>query len=286
MRGIRVISITGIWSVVMALSLSAQVSTFPAPPPLPPPSDSSSGSGAKNSAGQTVAPFPSDGEPAIQSPGATAAAITNAPPASPVTAATLTSMAALDDKITIEPGDTISFRVIEDRDQAIPLVVTDTGEVNFPYINRVKVQGKTCHQVAMEVKKLLEVDYYKRATVIVGLDVILGEDKGKAKDLAWVVGEVRQVGPFELQKSQPMTVSQIILRAGGFGDFADKRKIKVLHRDPKATETPGDNQYLDSDNVKNAQIVDVQSVYDGKSNVDPVVKPGDYIIVPKEWVHF
>ena len=127
------------------------------------------------------------------------------------------------------------------------------------------------------------VDYYKRATVIIGLDFIISKDKAQAKDMAWVVGEVKQVGPFELVKAQPMTVSQIILRAGGFGDFADQRKVKVLHRNPKAADA--DNHLLDSDNVKDAQIIDVKSVFDGKSTVDPVVKPGDYIIVPKQWVH-
>jgi len=281
MRQLCVIRIAGIWAALVVLG-QAQVSTFPTPPPLP----SSAGSGSNGSSSPSVAPFPSDTEPTIQTPGATAAAnSTNTSPASPVTAATLTSMAALDDKTLLEAGDTISFRVIEDRDQAVSLPVTDSGEVNFPYVNRVKVEGKTCHQVAMEVKKLLEVDYYKRATVIIGLDVMVGKDKTPAKDMAWVVGEVRQVGPLELVKAQPMTVSQIILRAGGFGDFADKRKVKVIHRNPKMAETDP-NHLLDSDNVKNAQVIDVQSVFDGKSTNDPEVKPGDYIIVPKQWVHF
>ncbi len=274
----------GIWAALAVLA-QAQVSTFPSPPPLPSGTDRTANGGASGSSSPSVAPYPSDTESTIQTPGATAAASsTNAPAASPVTAATLTSMASLDDKILLEPGDTISFRVIEDRDQAISLPVADTGEVNFPYINRVKVEGKTCHQVAMEVKKLLEVDYYKRATVIVGLDVMVGKDKAPAKDMAWVVGEVRQVGPIELVKAQPMTVSQIVLRAGGFGDFADQRKVKVLHRNPKASDTDN-NHLLDSDNVKDAQIIDVKSVFDGKSTVDPVVKAGDYIIVPKQWVH-
>ncbi len=278
----------GIWSVLTALG-HGQMSTFPAPPPLPPASDGVSAE-ATNSpssaavAGDVADPAPSSSknskDSGAQSPG-TAPAI----PAPPLTAATLSSMSALDDKVPLEAGDTISFRVIEDRDQAISLVVTDTGEVNFPYINLVKVEGKTCHQVAMEVKKLLEVDYYKRATVIVGLDLIIGEDKTKAKDMAWVVGEVRQVGPQELLKAQPMTVSQIILRAGGFGDFADQRKVKVIHRGSLASDSAGSGP-VDISNAKDFQIVDVKSVFDGKSTDDPIVKSGDYIIVPKNWVHF
>ena len=107
-------------------------------------------------------------------------------------------MAALDDKVALEAGDSISFRVIEDRDDPVTRLVTDTGEVDFPYIGRVKVEGKTCHEVAVEVKKLLEVDYYKQATVIVGLDLIIGQDDKLEKpksDMAWVVGEVHRSGP-------------------------------------------------------------------------------------------
>jgi protein involved in polysaccharide export with SLBB domain len=212
-------------------------------------------------------------------------------------------MEALDDKITLQPGDHISFRVIEDKDQAVPRIVTDTGEVDFPYIGRVKVQGQTCHQVAIELKKLLEVDYYKRATVIIGLDVIAEDkDKDKPRDIAWVVGQVRQVGPQELSKIQPMTVSQIILRAGGFGDFADQRKVKIIHRanllpeaapdaGPNSTETaktsnPNPEIPEDVKNSEDLEIVDVKAVFDGQSTFDPIVKPNDYIIVPKRLVNF
>jgi len=289
MREIRVISIAGMWSVLTAFCYG-QMSTFPTPPPLAPSVDRVS-SVATNSPSSTAVP-PDAAAPgqsatkdsnAPSSPSATNS--TNAPFATPITAATLSSMAALDDKVSLEAGDSISFRVIEDRDQAVPRVVTDTGEVDFPYIGRVKVEGKTCHQVAVEVKRLLEVDYYKRATVIVGLDLIIGQDKAKARDMAWVVGQVREVGPQELSKVQPMTVSQLIMRAGGFGDFADQRKVKVIHRGSHVPDSAGGGP-PDLSNSKDSQIIDVKSVFDGKSTVDPVVKSGDYIIVPKQWVNF
>jgi protein involved in polysaccharide export with SLBB domain len=288
MRKIRVISLAGIWTVLTALG-HGQMSTFPAPPALPSPADDTSGEATNSPSSLTLEPAstdsgPSSGktskDPGTSSPGAPATNSTDAPPRPPITAATLSSMAALDDKVALEAGDSISFRVIEDRDEAVPRIVTDTGEVDFPYIGRVKVEGKTCHQVAVEVKRLLEVDYYKRATVIVGLDLIIGEDKTKAHDMAWVVGEVHQVGPQELLKAQPMTVSQIILRAGGFGDFADQRKVKVIHRGSLA---PGSS--ADIGKSKDFQIVDVKSVFDGKSTDDPIVRPGDYVIVPKNGVN-
>jgi protein involved in polysaccharide export with SLBB domain len=256
----------GIWCA-LSPGAHAQMSTFPSPPPLPPPADSST---------TTTAPAASPASSPSAEPGKTSALAT----APAITAGSITSMEALDDKTALEDGDTISFRVIEDRDDPVQRIVTDTGEVDFPYIGPVKVEGKTCHQIAVQVKKLLEVDYYKRATVIIGLDRIIGQDNDtKPKDFAWVMGEVRQVGPLELLKQQPMTVSQLIMRAGGFSDFADQRRVKVIHRAESESSAASASEINDA---KNFQIIDVKSIFDGKSTADPVVRPGDYIIVPKK----
>ena len=97
------------------------------------------------------------------------------------------------------------------------------------------------------------------------------------------MGEVRSVGPLELLEHQPMTVSQLIMRAGGFGDFADQRKVKLIHRnsDVSSKIAPTDIAL-----AKDFQVIDVKSVFEGKSAADPVLKDGDYIIVPKQWVNF
>jgi len=261
-----------LWIALVTLG-HAQMSTYPTPPPLAPPSDQSA------PAAPSSVPAPDAGDSGNRKP---SDAPGNTAPA--VTAAGLSSMSALDDKTTLGVGDTISFRVIEDRDAPVSRVVTDTGEIDFPYIGRVKVEGKTCHQVAIEVKKLLEVDYYKQATVIVGLDLILGQDKSKAKEMAWVVGQVRQVGPVELTKVQPVTVSQAIMRAGGFGEFADQRKVKLVHRTSQLGS--GEGQPANLSKAKDFQLIDVKSVFDGKSTSDPVLVDGDYIIVPKQFVNF
>jgi protein involved in polysaccharide export with SLBB domain len=272
------------------------MSTFPAPPPLATPVKASADLSTNSPSSVPVVPdfgIPSqvsNGGSSSTTATPTTGSAGNADSSIPVAAGMLTSMAALDDKISLQPGDRISFRVIEDKDVAVPRIVTDTGEVDFPYIGRVKVEGQTCHQVAVELKRLLEVDYYKRATVIVGLDVIADRDKDKPKtsDVAWVVGQVHQVGPQDLSKERPMTVSQIILRAGGFGDFADQRKVKVIHRSSLSPAPTAQTSDIPEDvsDAKDVEVVDIKAVFDGQSAVDPVVKPNDYIIVPKRLVNF
>jgi len=56
-------------------------------------------------------------------------------------------------------GDTISYQIMEDRiwnslDAPKPLVVTDSGEVDVPYIGRVMAVNKTCKELAMTSKPL------------------------------------------------------------------------------------------------------------------------------------
>ena len=200
----------------------------------------------------------------------------------------LSSMDALDDKVKLEPGDRISFRVVEDRDEAIPRLVTDNGEIDFPYIGRINVNGRSCRDVALQVKKLLEVDYYYQATVILGLDVINNNPNNpvtKSRDVVWIVGQVRQVGPQEIFADQSLTVSQVILRAGGFGDFADQRKVRLVHREGQASN-PGSGEASGENLIKDSQVVDVKAIFEGESMADPVVKPNDMIIVSKRLVNF
>jgi polysaccharide export outer membrane protein len=277
-----------------------QLSTFPAPPPLEPPASSTPAPPPTIPPDSATPDSTTPASPAA--PVAPAQAVTPNPtnaagsgPSSggiPISAASLSSMTALDDRIPLHPGDRISFRVIEDQDDAVPRFVTDTGEVDFPYIGRVKVEGRTCLEVAKQVKQLLEVNYYKRATVIIGLDVIFGKEEAVVHNYAWVVGQVRAPGPQELLDKNPMTVSQIILRAGGFGDFADQRRIRLIHRAdvagaPGADGAPSNAVTAESAaESKAGEVIDVKAVFDGQSAIDPVVKNDDYIIVPKRLVNF
>jgi protein involved in polysaccharide export with SLBB domain len=191
-------------------------------------------------------------------------------------AALINSMESLDDKFKLNVGDRISFRVTEDRDEAVQRFVTDSGEVDFPYVGRVKVQGKSCKQIAQELKKLLEVDLYYHATVIVGLDSLLAQARGKV----WVVGQVRSVGPQELPPNERVTVSQVILRAGGFTDFADSRRVRLVRRG-------GGNGTEGKTEEQKPVVVDVKLIFDqGDTRNDPSVGPDDLIIVPQRLVNF
>ncbi|HXC62274.1 MAG TPA: hypothetical protein VNV63_06335, partial [Nitrospiria bacterium] len=70
-----------------------------------------------------------------------------------------------------------------------------------------------------------------------------------------------------------LTVSQAILQDGGLADFADKRKVKLVHKKP--------------DGTTQTTIIDLKEVLEkGHSELDPVVQPEDKIIVPQRLINF
>ena len=128
-----------------------------------------------------------------------------------------------DDKYKLRLGDRVSFQVLEDRDQPRSLVVADSGELDVPYLGRLPAVDKTCKQLADEIKKLLELEYYYRASVVLALD-----SANRVLGRVYVWGQVRNQGPIDLVVNENLTAGKAILRAGGFGDFANKRKVKVI----------------------------------------------------------
>ena len=176
------------------------------------------------------------------------------------------SMAVLDDKKVLGSNDRVSFRVVEDRDnESQQLRVNDNGELEVPYIGLVPAAGRTCKALAYSVKSALEREYYYHATVIIAVDHVSEKSRGKV----YVYGEVKGQGPQEIPADETYTVSKAIIRAGGFADFANKRKVRVTRRD-------GKNYVVDLKRV----------IEEGRTDEDVVLQPDDQIQVPKRAINF
>src|SRR2546423_6400545 len=140
------------------------------------------------------------------------------------------SMAVLDDKKKLGSNDYITFRVVEDRDNdSQRLRVNDNGELEVPYVGLVPARGKSCKELAYTIKSLLEKEYYYHATVILAVDRVSEKSRGRI----YVYGSVKAQGPQEIPPDERYTVSKAIIRAGGFGDFANKRKVKLTRKNGK-----------------------------------------------------
>ena len=182
----------------------------------------------------------------------------------------LNRVAALDDTQKLGIGDRVSYRVIEDQEETKLLTITDVGDIDVPYIGLVPAVNKTCKQLAREIKAILEKEFYYRATVIIGLDII---NKKRTLGKVYVVGQVRLNGPQEIPDDETYTVSKAILKAGGFSEFADKKKVRLVR-----AKNP---------NEKKTLIINVSDIWEkGKTENDVVVEPDDLIYVPARLVNF
>ena len=174
-------------------------------------------------------------------------------------------MTVLDDKKKLGSNDSVSFRVVEDRDnESQHLRVNDNGELEVPYIGLVQAAGKSCKELAYNVKAALEREYYYHATVIIAVDRISEKSRGKV----YVYGSVKQQGPQEIPADESYTVSKAVIRAGGFGDFANKRKVKLTRKN-------GGDQTVDLKRI----------IEEGHSEEDLVLQPDDQIYVPQRLIN-
>lgn len=202
------------------------------------------------------------------SPGTMPPPIPKAAAVEPPTTSTVmrtNSMAVLDDRKKLGSNDFVSFRVVEDRDnESQRLRVNDSGELEVPYVGLVQAAGKSCKELAYSIKAALEREYYYHATVIIAVDHISEKSRGRI----YVYGSVKAQGPQEIPAGETYTVSKAIIRAGGFGDFANKRKVKLSRKGGQDV------------------VVDLKRVIEeGRMEEDVVLQPDDQIYVPQRLIN-
>ncbi len=148
-------------------------------------------------------------------------------------------------------GDQVSVTLIGPDPPILPHEerIKEDGTITMDLIGPVKAVGKTAGELQKEIHDAYVPKYYTRLTVVV-----------KSPDLSYSVGgEVKLEGP-KLYTGET-TLTKAIQAAGGFTDFADKKKIR-LTRAGKTT------------------VHNWKKIQD-KPTLDPFVIPGDSIQVPR-----
>ena len=69
-------------------------------------------------------------------------------------------MEVLDTSRRLGAGDRLSYRVVEERRDPVALYITDSGELEVPLIGRVPATGRTCKEIALAIKPMLEREYF------------------------------------------------------------------------------------------------------------------------------
>jgi len=209
-----------------------------------------------------------EGGTATPVPSPTAQGAPSAPPAGS------SGAVAPDSSRSLGVGDQVTFEIVEDKAAPLSKRITDTGELDVPYIGRVRASGKTCEQVAAEIKRRLEADYYFKATVKLGIDLVNVKPSGPmTMGKVYVSGQVRAPGPQEMMPGEKTSVSAVIMKAGGCTQFGDSRKVKVTRK----VKGGGTESF----------VVDIKGVLErGELDQDRDVREGDYIYVPQKLINW
>jgi protein involved in polysaccharide export with SLBB domain len=183
------------------------------------------------------------------------------------------SLGAPDPSKPLGRGDIVTFSITQDREPPQTMRVTDTGELDFsafPKIGRISVVGRTCAQVASELKRRLEADYYNAADVNLGINQV---NTLSSRGKVYITGLVRAPGPQDLPANERTTVSMAIIRAGGLAQFANGRRVQVTRKDKSGKSV--------------RFTVDITYIIDkGHPEKDAELLDGDYINVPQRLFNY
>lgn len=120
------------------------------------------------------------------------------------------------DKLTIVFSD-IGVNGLPPHDQEI----REDGKITPPFIGEIVAANKTRGQLEKELLAKYKPDYFKNVSITIR----------SVERLFYVGGEVRQ--PSRQVYTGEMTVLKAIKAAGGFTDFANKRRVKIIRASKK-----------------------------------------------------
>jgi polysaccharide export outer membrane protein len=199
--------------------------------------------GGLTAIGQTP-PTAKPTEPKPQSPG---------PPSPAADKSVESSAAAVDpNKYLIGPEDVLFVKVWREPDFTLPAAVRPDGKITMPLIGDVQAADATPMQLTKSLTDLLS-KYLNNPDV----NVIVTDVRSKKY---YIDGEVNKPGTYLLVT--PTTILEALSNCGGFRDFANTKKIRILRQG----------------NILHFNYRDVSKGKNLEQNIR--VEAGDHIIVP------
>jgi polysaccharide export outer membrane protein len=171
------------------------------------------------------------------------------------------------------PGDVLDVRVFGQPDLNALAEVDGDGNVSSlpfletPIVAKCRTEKEVQKDIAAAYGK-----YIKNPQVSVRLT------ERKSRQPATVFGAVRQ--PTRVQMQRKVRLNELMAASGGFTERA-AGTIQILHTEPVMCPEPGEeasSQPIDGTKIP-LEIVKIAELRAGKVEANPVIRPGDYILV-------
>lgn len=124
------------------------------------------------------------------------------------------------------PGDKVEIKVFGQEDLTVETLLSNSGQINYPFFGEIKVIGLTVKQVEKLIYKGLKGNYLVNPNVYVHVVEYRP---------FYIHGEVNRPGGYPYQPG--LTVNQAIALAGGLTERASKDKIYLFKEKNKNTQT-------------------------------------------------
>lgn len=169
----------------------------------------------------------------------------------------------------IATNDRIRVGVFQEPDLDIIARVDMKGTVNLPLLGQIKVQNYTIS----EAEKTIETAY-RDGRFLRNPQVTITVEEYAPREVS-IQGQVRNPARYTLPIEQPMTVLELVTRAGGFTDTARGTAVSVTR--------------IKEDGTKEVFTVDVESLIKGKNRARAgdnslILLPGDIVYVPERLI--
>jgi polysaccharide export outer membrane protein len=164
--------------------------------------------------------------------------------------------AAVHQEYVIGEADILHINVWKEAELSQTVVVRPDGNISLPLINEIRASGLT----PIELQRQL-VDKFRKYVVDPEVAVTVVEIRSKS---VYITGEVSKPGAYPI--FTPTSVLQLIARAGGLTQFADRKRIFILRQEPQ-----GQERYR----------FDYGDVIRGRNTEqDIILRSGDTVVVP------
>lgn len=162
---------------------------------------------------------------------------------------------ALQPEYIVGEGDVLHINVWKETEISQTVVVRPDGNISLPLVNELAVAGLSPRQIQQ-----LVTDKLKSVLTNPQVTVTVVEVRSK---LVYITGEVSKPGAYPV--ASPLNVLQLIARAGGLSEFANRKNIYILRGGDK----------------KNRLHFNYKEVVKGKHTEQNIIlQPGDTVVVP------
>jgi polysaccharide export outer membrane protein len=180
-------------------------------------------------------------------------------------------------KYLLGPGDVLDLRVYNEPQFNGPLVVDDEGNVAIPFIEApIRAQCRSDREIKADVIKALS-RYLNKPQVSLRLT------EAKSRPPAVVFGAVRS--PSRVQMQRRVKLLDLLATSGGITEAAGG-DIQVFHTEPVMCPEAEDLAAVPIDSYKPSDptqvgydVFSLRELKDGKAEANPVIRPGDIVIV-------